>query len=154
MNYQDILQILKNKLLFSDSSIEKLKKFHDMLILANKRYNLISKNSEKDIWLRHILDSAQIVQYINNDVKNISDFGSGAGFPGAIIAVFDVKKRFHMKLYEKSPVKRSFLNEIKSELDVDFEVCGNIYENNLSTDLVVCRAFKKSKKLSIFHVKH
>ena len=59
-----------------------------------------------------------------------------------------------MKLYEKSPVKRSFLNEIKSELDVDFEVCGNIYENNLSTDLVVCRAFKSSKKLSIFHVKH
>ena len=147
MNYQDILRILKNKLLFSDSSIEKLKKFHDMLILANKRYNLISKNSEKDIWLRHILDSAQIVQYINNDVKNISDFGSGAGFPGAIIAVFDVKKRFHMKLYEKSPVKRSFLNEIKSELDVDFEVCGNIYENNLSTDLVVCRAFKKLEEI-------
>ncbi len=147
MNYQDILQILKNKLLFSDSSIEKLKKFHDMLILANKRYNLISKNSEKDIWLRHILDSAQIVQYINNDVKNISDFGSGAGFPGAIIAVFDVKKRFHMKLYEKSPVQRSFLNEIKSELDVDFEVCGNIYENNLSTDLVVCRAFKKLEEI-------
>ena len=147
MNYQDILQILKNKLLFSESSIEKLKKFHDMLILANKRYNLISKNSEKDIWLRHILDSAQIVQYINNDVKNISDFGSGAGFPGAIIAVFDVKKRFHMKLYEKSPVKRSFLNEIKSELDVDFEVCGNIYENNLSTDLVVCRAFKKLEEI-------
>ena len=147
MNYQDILQILKNKLLFSESSIEKLKKFHDMLILANKRYNLISKNSEKDIWLRHILDSAQIVQYINNDVKNISDFGSGAGFPGAIIAVFDEKKRFHMKLYEKSPVKRSFLNEIKSELDVDFEVCGNIYENNLSTDLVVCRAFKKLEEI-------
>ena len=147
MNYQDILQILKNKLLFSESSIEKLKKFHDMLILANKRYNLISKNSEKDIWLRHILDSAQIVQYINNDVKNISDFGSGAGFPGAIIAVFDEKKRFHMKLYEKSPVKRSFLNEIKSELDVDFEVFGNIYENNLSTDLVVCRAFKKLEEI-------
>ena len=147
MNYQEILQILKNKLLFSDSSIEKLKRFHDMLILANKRYNLISKNSEKDIWLRHILDSAQIVQYINNDVKNISDFGSGAGFPGAIIAVFDVKKRFHVKLYEKSPVKRSFLNEIKSELDVDFEVCGNIYENNLSTDLVVCRAFKKLEEI-------
>ena len=147
MKYQEILQILKNKLLFSDSSIEKLKKFHDMLILANKRYNLISKNSEKDIWLRHILDSAQIVQYINNDVKNISDFGSGAGFPGAIIAVFDVKKRFHVKLYEKSPVKRSFLNEIKSELDVDYEVCGNIYENNLSTDLVVCRAFKKLEEI-------
>ena len=147
MNYQDILRILKNKLLFSDSSIEKLKKFHDMLILANKRYNLISKNSEKDIWLRHILDSAQIVQYINNDVKNISDFGSGAGFPGAIIAVFDEKKRFHMKLYEKSPVKRSFLNEIKSELDVDYEVCGNIYDNNLSTDLVVCRAFKKLEEI-------
>ena len=147
MNYQDILRILKNKLLFSDSSIEKLKKFHDMLILANKRHNLISKNSEKDIWLRHILDSAQIVQYINNDVKNISDFGSGAGFPGAIIAVFDEKKRFHMKLYEKSPVKRSFLNEIKSELDVDFEVFGNIYENNLSTDLVVCRAFKKLEEI-------
>ena len=53
-------EILVNKLGFSSESIDKLSIFHDELLKYNKKYNLISKSTEKSIWWRHILDSAQI----------------------------------------------------------------------------------------------
>ena len=88
MNELKVIEILKNELGFSDSSIQKLKKFHNYLLEYNKRYNLISKNTEKSIWIRHILDSAQIITLMDESKDhNIVDLGSGAGFPGLIIAI-------------------------------------------------------------------
>ena len=58
MNEQESIIILKNKLKFDDLSIIKVRKFLYFLLKYNKRYNLISKNSEKEVWNRHILDSA------------------------------------------------------------------------------------------------
>ena len=55
MNELNVIEIIKNELGFSDSSIKKIKKFHNYLLEYNKRYNLISKNTEKSIWIRHIL---------------------------------------------------------------------------------------------------
>ena len=99
MNELKVIEILKNELGFSDSSIKKLKKFHNYLLEYNKRYNLISKNTEKSIWDRHIVDSAQIVKFIDESKDiNIVDFGSGAGFPGLIIAFHNEYFRFHVKL--------------------------------------------------------
>ena len=64
-----VIEILKNELGFSDSSIKKLKKFHNYLLEYNKRYNLISKNTENSIWNRHILDSAQIIKFKLNKIR-------------------------------------------------------------------------------------
>ena len=76
MDELKVIEILKNELGFSDSSIKKLKKFHNYLLEYNKRYNLISKNTEKSIWIRHILDSAQIIKFIEKSKEqNIVDFG-------------------------------------------------------------------------------
>ena len=82
------------------------------MIKFNSKYNLIAKSTEKTLWTRHILDSAQIIKFIENkkDLK-IIDFGSGAGFPGIIVSIFDLKNTFHVKLFEKSPVKRFFLKK-------------------------------------------
>ena len=114
MNEFKAIEILKNELGFSESSIKKLEKFHYYLLEYNNRYNLISKNTEKSIWIRHILDSAQIIKFIDTSKDlNIVDFGSGAGFPGLIIGFYNENVRFHVKLYEKSPVKRAFLKNIK-----------------------------------------
>ena len=149
MNDLKVIEILKNELGFSDSSIKKLKKFHNYLLEYNKRYNLISKNTEKSIWIRHILDSAQIIKFIEKSKEqNIVDFGSGAGFPGLIIAIYNENVRFHVKLYEKSPVKRAFLRNIKKELDIkNIDIENDVYGKEIVADVIVCRAFKKLEEI-------
>ena len=149
MSVKDVIKLLKSELEFSDSSIDKLKIFHDYLLDYNRKYNLISKSTEKNIWFRHILDSAQILKYLDRKkVNNIADFGSGAGFPGLILAIQSKNNLFHVKLYEKSSVKRDFLNEIKEKLDLkNVEVKGDIYENEITSNTIICRAFKKLKEI-------
>ena len=143
------IEVIKNKLGFSDLSIKKLKKFHNYLLEYNKRYNLISKKTEKSIWIRHILDSAQIIMFIDvSKDQNIVDFGSGAGFPGLIIAFYNENKRFHVKLYEKSPVKRVFLSNIKEKLDIrNLDIGNDVYGEEILADVIVCRAFKKLEEI-------
>ena len=144
MDEYKVIKTLKNELFFSDSSINKLKIFHQSLLEKNRKYNLISKSTENSIWFRHILDSAQIINFIDNKISNnIADFGPGAGFPGLILAIQSKSSRFHVKLYEKSPVKRGFLNKLKSELGLKYEVFDNIYNHTIDADIITCRAFKK-----------
>tara|TARA_B100001769_G_scaffold228303_1_gene190045 strand:+ start:22 stop:639 length:618 start_codon:yes stop_codon:yes gene_type:complete len=149
MNELKVTQILKNDLGFSDSSIEKIKKFNNYLLEYNKRYNLISKSTENNIWYRHILDSAQIIKYIDfSKINNLADFGSGAGFPGLIIALHAENPAFHVKLYEKSPVKRDFLRDVKNNLNIkNISIENNVYEKEVLADVIVCRAFKKLEEI-------
>ena len=149
MDELKVIEILKNRLGFSNSSIEKLKKFNNYLLEYNKRYNLISKKTEKSIWIRHILDSAQIIKFIDaSKDQNIVDFGSGAGFPGLIIAFYNENKGFHVKLYEKSPVKRAFLSNIKEKLDIrNLDIDNDVYGEEILADIIVCRAFKKLEEI-------
>ena len=149
MDELKVIEILKNEIGFSDSSIKKIKKFHNYLLEYNKRYNLISKKTEKSIWIRHILDSAQIIKFIEKSKEqNIVDFGSGAGFPGLIIAIYNENVRFHVKLYEKSPVKRAFLSNIKKELDIkNIDIENDVYGKEIVADVIVCRAFKKLEEI-------
>mgnify|MGYP001307699683 CR=1 FL=1 len=149
MDELKVIEILKNELGFSDSSIKKLKKFHNYLLEYNKRYNLISKNTEKSIWIRHILDSAQIIKFIDiSKDQNIVDFGSGAGFPGLIIAFYNENKGFHVKLYDKSPLKRAFLINVKEKLDIrNLDIDNDVYGEEILADIIVCRAFKKLEEI-------
>ena len=143
MKARDILDFLQKNLHFSSKSVDKLRLYVDLLLRYNKKLNLISKTTEKTVWNRHVLDSAQIIQYIPNDAKNIVDFGSGAGLPGLILSIFDDKNKFHVKLYEKSTLKRKFLASVKESLKLDFDILDNVYGNEIEADLIVARAFKK-----------
>lgn len=143
MHEQEVIQILKNDLKFRDDSINKLRVFSKSLIEANQKHNFISKNTEINIWHRHILDSAQLVKHIDFNRVSLSDLGSGAGFPGIVIAIFTDNKDFHVKLYEKSPVKRKFLEETILSLDLKAEVLSNVYNDEINSETIVCRAFKK-----------
>ena len=143
MQDKEVINILRNQLKFSSKSIEKLQIFVNALINANKKHNFISKSTEAVIWHRHILDSAQLVKFIDFSKGSLSDLGSGAGFPGLVLAIFNENKDFHVKLYEKSPVKRAFLREISNKLSIVVEIKGNVYEEPVDTDYVVSRAFKK-----------
>ena len=143
MQEQDVIKVLKKDLNFNDSSIKKLKLFSQNLILANQKYNFISRSTESDIWKRHILDSAQLVKFIDFKSGSLSDLGSGAGFPGIVLAIFNDNVDFHVKLYEKSPVKRSFLKKIVKELNINATVLTNIHDEIIDSNIIVCRAFKK-----------
>ena len=145
MNELKVTQILKNELGFSNSSLDKIKKFNNKLLEYNKRYNLISKSTENNIWHRHILDSAQIIKFLDfSKISKLVDFGSGAGFPGLILALYAENLSFHVKLYEKSSVKRDFLRIIKNNLHIkNMTIENNVYEKEILADVIVCRAFKK-----------
>jgi len=143
MQEQEVIILLKDKLNFSEKSIEKLKLFSKSLIIANKKHNFISKSTEPNIWQRHILDSAQLVKFIDFEKGSVADLGSGAGFPGIILAIFNENKDFHVKLYEKSPVKRIFLLDMVKKLNLTANVISNVYENEMKSEVLVCRAFKK-----------
>ena len=147
MQEQAVINILKRDLNFTDQSISKLKSFSKNLITANVKYNFIAKSTEPDIWHRHILDSAQLIKFIDFKKGSLSDLGTGAGFPGIVLAIFNKNKDFHVKLYEKSPIKRDFLNENIKKLQIGAETFSNIYEEELDSDFVVCRAFKKIDKI-------
>ena len=143
MQDYEVINILHNKLKFRTKTISDIKIFVDELLKANKKHNLISKSTENTIWHRHILDSAQLVKFIDFSKGSLSDLGSGAGFPGMILALFNENKDFHVKLYEKSPVKRAFLEHISKKLLIKVEIIGNVYEGSINTDYIVSRAFKK-----------
>ena len=143
MQDKEVISILQNHLKYSEKNISDIKIFINALLEANKNYNFISKSTENAIWHRHILDSAQLVKFIDFSKGSLSDFGTGAGFPGLILGIFNKNKHFHVKLYEKSPVKRAFLKNISERLSLKIEVLGNVYDGFIDTDYVVSRAFKK-----------
>ena len=143
MQQSEVINILKKDLNFTDQSIEKLKKFKDLVLNENKKHNLIAKSTENLIWGRHILDSAQLVKFIDFKSHIIADLGSGAGFPGLVLAIFNKYKDFHVKLYEKSPVKREFLSQVIQELELKAKVFGDVRDHRIDANIIVCRAFKK-----------
>ena len=137
--------ILRKDLNFSEKHISKLRFFARKLLEFNKSYNLISKSTENDLWNRHILDSAQLVNHIDTlKCDGIADLGSGGGFPGIVLAIFYDNFNFHVKLYEKSSVKAKFLKKIVNELNLKAKVM-NIDVNLVKIDVnyITCRAFKK-----------
>jgi len=144
MDKEEVKVELKKILNFSPIDLDKLKIFHDELLKFNKKYNLISKSTENDIWHRHILDSAQLVNYINfNENNSLADMGTGAGFPGVVLAIFNKNPTFHVKLYDKSSVKCDFLSNVRDKIDVDYEIFGDYKNEEINSYYVISRAFKK-----------
>ena len=134
----------------SRETITSLKKYEDILTKANKSQNLIGKSTINDIWTRHFLDSAQVIDFIDKNDKTLIDIGSGAGFPGLVLAITskDRKIPLKIKLIEKSSKKTKFLKKLIDELQLDAEVINkNIFEypKKLSEDVFVARAFKPLK---------
>ena len=142
MQEKEVINILQNQLNYSSKSILNLKIFINELLTVNKKHNFISKSTESHIWSRHILDSAQLVKYIKFNKGSLSDLGSGAGFPGLVLAIFNQNFNFHVKLYEKSSVKRDFLEKMTSKLKIKAKTFSNIFEGKIESDYIVSRAFK------------
>ena len=134
----------------SRETITSLKKYENTLIKANKTLNLIGNSTIKDIWTRHFLDSVQVIDFIDKNNKTLVDLGSGAGFPGLVLAIAlkDRKIPLKIKLIEKSPKKVKFLKNLINELQLNVEVINqNILEEPIKffDDVFIARAFKPLK---------
>ena len=120
--------------------------FREILFKWQKSINLISKNTIKNTWERHFLDSAQLYKFVRGIEGNIIDFGSGAGFPGLVLAIMG-KKNIH--LVESDHKKCVFLKEIAmlTETDITIHNCRIEDLSFIKVDLITCRALASLSKL-------
>ena len=134
-----------------DVSRETCNDFESLISLIqekNREINIISKKtSENDaIRQRHIIDSAQIIDFVDLNSNTTSDLGSGGGMPGLIIAIImkKLKNSMKIKLYEKSYHKCVFLKDVSNKLKLNTEIIQeDIFKiKNIETGTVMSRAFK------------
>ena len=123
-------------------------KFIIQLKRNNEEINLISRQNDQDntIRERHIVDSAQSIDFVDFNSNIVTDIGSGGGFPGIIVSILikNLKKNIKVNLYEKSHHKSVFLRKISRELKLETEVIQkNIFEiKNIKSGTIMARAFK------------
>ena len=130
----------------SRETFEKFVVYKNTLIKWQNSINLISKNSIAEIWVRHFLDSAQLYRITKNFHGNIVDFGTGAGFPGLVLAMMGNK---NIHLVESDQKKCTFLREVAMLTGTDVVIHNKRIENLefFNVELVVARALAPLKKL-------
>lgn len=145
MNKEEFINECKKINIIIDEDIfEKLYNYKDLLIEWNKKFNLTTIVNEKDIFLKHFFDSIMITKYAELNNKKICDFGTGAGFPGMVIAILFSKSS--VTLLESNKKKTIFLEEVKNNLKLNnvniinerAEIYGKT--NRELFDIVTCRA--------------
>ncbi len=146
-------EILKSYSKLNDLNVSRetffdFENYISMIIEKNEKINIISQNtsSKKTIFERHIIDSAQIIDFVDFNSNTTTDLGSGAGLPGIVVAIIlkNMKNNMDVHLYEKSYHKSHFLREVSKKLKLKTKVFQkNIFEiKNLETGTIMSRAFK------------
>ena len=143
----DILDIYN----VSRETINELKKYETLVKEWNAKFNLISKSTVDKVWDRHILDSLQLCSFFEEKEGVLIDFGSGAGFPGIVIAIVAKEKFPNLKinLVESITKKATFLNVVKESLNLDINIINDRIENikSLKADFITSRAMASLEKL-------
>ena len=144
---------LKKYINVSHETLERLVIYFDLLNIWQKKMNLVSNNSLKNAEIRHFLDSAQLYIFCKNLNGNIIDFGTGAGFPGAVLSILGASKIF---LVESNKKKCNFLKKVKKETNSNFNIVNSRIENLdfLEPSLIVSRALTSTKNLLLFSIDH
>ena len=131
----------------------KLLKQYEMIVSRwQKALNLVSKNDIKNLWIRHILDSAQLYFYIPTEAKVLVDFGSGGGFPALVLAVLNKCLQGNLTdfyLIESDGRKCIFLQEAARELGVNVHIVNDRIENvnQLKADVITARGFAQIDRI-------
>ena len=132
----------------SRETCNELESLISMIQEKNKKINIISKKmcEKSAIRQRHIIDSAQTIDFVDLNYNTTSDLGSGGGMPGLIVAIMmkKIKNRMKVNLYEKSYHKCSFLKEASKKLNLNTEIIQkDIFTvKNIETGTIISRAFK------------
>lgn len=135
----------------SRETYDKLITFQNTVLKWNDKINLISKTSAENIWNRHIIDSLQLIKFIESKDLVLYDFGSGAGFPAIVLAIAGKQFFPNLKitLIESIGKKAMFLNEVKNILNLDINILQNrIEKTNLpKANIITSRALASLDKL-------
>lgn len=123
----------------SRETLERLKRFGDLLAKWNERVNLVGKSTMADPWRRHMLDSAQLFARLPPESRRLVDLGSGAGFPGLVLAIMGVPD---VHLIEANARKCAFLREAARMAEANVTIHDNRIESSpaLAADVVTARA--------------
>ena len=125
-------------------NLNDLEEYKNLLIEWNQKFNLTTIIEEKDIYLKHFYDSLCLVKTTNLNNKKICDFGTGAGFPGMVLAIIFDNSSF--TLIESNNKKVTFLEAVKNKLNLkNVEIINTRVEdygknNRELFDIVTCRA--------------
>ena len=130
----------------SRETIEKFRSYLTLLEKWQRRINLVSHSTLVDAWQRHILDSGQLAAHYPPQTSHILDVGSGAGFPGLVLAIMG---GVTVDLVESDQRKAVFLSTVIRELGLPAKVHNQRIEimPNLNPDVITARALAPVPKL-------
>ncbi len=125
----------------SRETLARLKAYGGLLADWNVRHNLVSRSSLEDMWRRHFLDSAQLVRLVPAKARTLIDLGSGAGFPGLVLAEL-LRGRVQVTLIEATAKKCRFLEAVAQRLGLPVVVKNERAEDAARSafDVVTARA--------------
>jgi len=129
-----------------------LKRYQALLLKWNRRINLISRTETEDIFRRHFEDSLQIIDYLPEDMHSLVDLGSGAGFPGLVLAMaLKSRPELHVTLIESNGKKCAFLREAARSCGLSVTVLNTRIEQAaerlIKADVITSRALASLDKL-------
>lgn len=141
----------------SRETFERLKTFEATILKWNPRINLISRNSVRDLWTRHIIDSLQVFRSIDPK-PNWVDIGSGGGFPGVIVAIaaHEEAPETHVTMVESDQRKSAFLRSAARECGISCTVIAKRIEKvtPMAADILSARALADLSDLFEFSERH
>ncbi|MBV9966738.1 MAG: 16S rRNA (guanine(527)-N(7))-methyltransferase RsmG, partial [Alphaproteobacteria bacterium] len=130
----------------SRETVARLEAYAGLLKRWSGRINLVSRNTLGDLWRRHFLDSAQLLRLIPEKTRNLADLGSGAGFPGLVLAILGVPG---VELLESDQRKCVFLREAARIANAPVKIIDSRIETVKphAADVITARACAPLDKL-------
>ena len=135
----------------SRETLARLKAYVGLLEDWNSRHNLVSAKSLEDVWRRHVWDSAQLLKYVPAYTKTVADLGSGAGFPGLVLAEL-LRGRAEVVLYEATHKKADFLQAAAERMGLNVGIRNVRIEAGRHSPVDVVTARAVSHALACFSV--
>lgn len=132
----------------SRETLGRLSRYADLLLDWNSRHNLVSPRSLEDPWRRHFWDSAQLAPLVPESATSLADLGSGAGFPGLVLAEL-LRSRVRVTLHDATAKKCAFLAAAAEVMDLPIAVVNKRMEEGSAQtfDVVTARACAPLPKL-------
>lgn len=128
----------------SRETFDKLKTYQELLLSWQQKFNLVGPATLEDAWNRHFLDSVQLFSLIPKDAEVLYDFGSGAGFPGMVLAIMANEKmpNLEINLVESTGKKTLYLNEVKEQTNTKVNIINERIEkiSAQKADVITSRA--------------